>query len=93
MDDEDFTITYVIDTIPNSPVCHKLPTQAKKNVWIVAIIIEDPITDQGALDDLNIHQTPCGKSKVKISLCRRQICQSTYLEDNHSIFYQVRPVV
>ena len=30
LDDEDFTIPYVIDTIPNSPSIHQLPTQAKK---------------------------------------------------------------
>ena len=26
LDDEDFTIPYVIDTIPNSPASHQLPT-------------------------------------------------------------------
>ena len=37
LDDEDFTIPYAIDTIPNSPVSHKLPTKSKNNVWIIAI--------------------------------------------------------
>ena len=36
-DDEDFTIPYVIDTIPNSPDGHQLSTQSKKIVWIIAI--------------------------------------------------------
>ena len=80
LDDEDFTIPYVIDTIPNSPDGHKLLTQAKKNVWIIAINGEDPITAQGEIDELNSHQTPRGKFKVKISLCRRNIYHRTYLE-------------
>ena len=35
--DEYFTIPYVTDTIPNSPVVHKLTTQAKRNLWIISI--------------------------------------------------------
>ena len=31
LDDEDFTIPYLIDTIPNSPAGHQLPTQAYKH--------------------------------------------------------------
>ena len=37
LNDEDFTIPYITDTIPNSPAGHQLPSQAKQNVWIVAI--------------------------------------------------------
>ena len=37
LDDEDFTIPYITDTIPNFPDGHQLPSQAKQNVWIVAI--------------------------------------------------------
>ena len=58
MDDEYFTIPYVIYTIPNSPVGHKLPKQANKNVWIIAINVEEPITAQGVLIKLNCHQNP-----------------------------------
>ena len=36
---EDFTIPYITDTIPNSPSGHKLPSQANRNVWIIAINI------------------------------------------------------
>ena len=36
LDDEYFTIPYITDTIPNSPAGHQLPSQAKRNVWIVA---------------------------------------------------------
>ena len=35
--DEYFTIPYITYTIPNSPVGHQLPSQAKINVWILAI--------------------------------------------------------
>ena len=58
--------------IPNSPASHQLPSQAKRNVWIVAIKEEEPITAQGVLDKLNCHQIPCGKLKIKISLCIRE---------------------
>ena len=50
MDDEDFKIPYVTDTIPNSPPGHQLPSHAKINVWIIDINGEDPITDKGELD-------------------------------------------
>ena len=51
------------------------------------------ITDQGEIYELNCHQTPRGKSKVKISLCRRKSYQIKYLEEICSIFGQVKPVV
>ena len=75
------------------PAIHQLSTQAKHNVWIIAINEEDPITSQGALDKLNIHQTPRGKYKVNISLCRRKGYKRTDFEDVHSIFDPFRPVV
>ena len=58
LDDEDFTIPSVTDTIPNSPAGHQLPTQTKKNVCIIDINEEEPITDQSALDEINRYQTP-----------------------------------
>ena len=60
---------------------------------IVAINGEEPITAQVVLDELNRHQTQRGKSKIKISLCRRKSYQRTDLEEILSRFYQVRPVV
>ena len=80
MDDEYFTIPYITDTIPNSPAGHQLPSQAMRNVWIVAINGGEPITYQGILDEINIHQNPRGKSKIKISLCRRKNYQRIYIE-------------
>ena len=50
LDDEDFKIPYVTDTIPNSPASYQLPTQTKKHLWIIYINGEDPIISQGALD-------------------------------------------
>ena len=93
LDYEDFTIPYIPDTIPNSPAGRQLPTQAKRKFWIIAIDGEDPVTDQGVLDELNSHQIPCRKPKINISLCRRKIFQRTYLEYIRSRFYQIRPVV
>ena len=72
LNDEDFTIPYVTDTIPNPPEGNQLPSQAKRNVWIIAINGEEPITYKCALDELNYHQTLLGKSKAKISLCGRK---------------------
>ena len=62
-------------------------------MWIVAINGEEPIAAQGVLAELTCHQTLQGKSKIKISLCRRKSYQRTYLEEIRSIFDQVRPVV
>ena len=61
LDDEDFTIPYITDTIPNSPAGHQITTQAKQNLCIIAINGEEPITAQGELDELNCHQTTYGK--------------------------------
>ena len=62
-------------------------------MWIVAINREDPITSQGVLDELNRHQNPRGKYKIKIGLFRRKSYQRIDLEEIRSIFDQVRPVI
>ena len=61
-------------------------------MWIVAINGEETITDQVVLDEINRHQNPRGKSKIKISLCRSKSYQRTNIEEIRSIFDQVRPV-
>ena len=53
LDDEYFKIHYVTDTISNSPADHQIPTQDKWNVGIISINVEEPTTNQGALDELN----------------------------------------
>ena len=45
------------------------------------------------LDELNIHQNPWGKSKIKIIICRSHIYQIIDLEEIRSRFYQFIPVV
>ena len=37
LNDEDFSIPCVINTTPNLPDGHQIPTQDKKNAWIIAI--------------------------------------------------------
>ena len=93
MDDEYFTIPFVTDTTPNLPAGHQIPTQAKQNVRIISINGEYPIKSQGVLDELNCYQTTRGKYKVKISIFRRKSYQRKYIEDIHSRFDQVRPLV
>ena len=93
MDYEDFTIPYNTYTIPNSPAGNELPSQDKRNVWIISINGKDPITSQVALDELNINQNPRGKSKVNIGLFIRKSYQIIDIEEIHSIFDQVKPVV
>ena len=61
-------------------------------MWIIDIHVEEPITDQGVLDELNCNQNPCGKSKIKISICRRKSYQITDIDNICSIFDQVRTV-
>ena len=67
LDDGDFTNPYITDTIPNLPTGNKPPSQDKRDVWIIAINEEEPLTAQGVLNELNCHQNPRGKSKIKIS--------------------------
>ena len=55
--------------------------------------MEEPIKYQGALDEINPHQIPYGKPKVKISLCRSKSYQRKNIEKIRSIFDQGRPVV
>ena len=50
MDDYDFTIPYIIYTVPNSLAGQQLTTQAKNILWFIYISGEEPITDKGALD-------------------------------------------
>ena len=93
LDDEDFTIPYITNTIPNSPSGRQLLSQANINVWIVAINGEQPITDQGVLDELNFNQSPRGKSKIEIILFRRESYQRKNIEEIRYRFDQVRPMV
>ena len=86
-------IPYITDIIPNSSVGHQLSTHAKGNMWIMDINREETITAYVSLDELNCHQNPRGKSKFKISLCRRNIHQRTDLEGISSRFDQIIPVV
>ena len=62
-------------------------------MWIIAINGEETITSQGAPGEINHHQTPRGKYKVKICIFRRKSYQRTDLEDIRSRFDQVRPIV
>ena len=64
LDDDEFTIRYITDAIPNSPAGHQLLTQAKQNLGIIAINEEYPTTSQGELDELNHHQNPSRNFKV-----------------------------
>ena len=91
--DEDFIIPYVTGTIPNLPAVHQLSIQDNKNVWIIDINGEEPITAQVALDELNHHKNPHGKSNVKIIICRRKSYHRTDLENICSVFDQFRPLV
>ena len=50
-------------------------------MWIIDINEEEPITSQGPLDEIKHHQTPRGKSKFNISLCRKKSYQRTDIED------------
>ena len=93
LNDENFTTPYINDTIKNSPTRNHVPTQAKTKVCIININGEYLITDQGSIDELNFHQATRVKSKVNISLCRRNSYQRTDLEEIHYIFDQDRPVV
>ena len=63
MNDKDFTIPYITDTIPKLTLGHQLPTQYKRNLWIIDINGEETITDQGSLDELNLHQNPTANQR------------------------------
>ena len=65
----------------------------KKMRVSIAINREYPIIAQGALDEIHCHQTPRGKSTVKISELKMKSYQSKYLKDIWSRFNQFRPVV
>ena len=80
LDDEEFTIPYITNTIPNSSAGHHIPSKAKRNVRIIAINGEEPIKSQGVIDELNRYQTPSGKYNTKISIFRRKSYERTDLE-------------
>ena len=72
MDDEDFKIPYITDTIPNSPAGHQLPSQAKINVWIIAINEEEYITSKDVLNELNPRQNPQGNPRSRSVYAERR---------------------
>ena len=48
LDENMFTVLYILDKIPNSTDIHQLPTQAKNNLCVVAINGEEPIIEKEA---------------------------------------------
>ena len=44
LDDDDFTIPYILDTVPNSPYGYQIPTQDKRHFGIIYINGEEHIT-------------------------------------------------
>ena len=62
-------------------------------MWIISNNVEETITSQGELDEINFHQNTRGKSKAKIIIYRIKSYQRTDIEDICPIFDQVRPVV
>ena len=47
LDDNEFTIPYILDEIMNSPAGNKLPTHANNNIWIIDIHVEEPLAANG----------------------------------------------
>ena len=91
MDENDFTISYIIDNITNSPEGHQL--LPNDNVCIIYNNGEDPIPAKGSLGKLQCYHTQCENSESKISLYRKKIYQFTNIEEPRSIFDQIRPVI
>ena len=84
--DEDFTIPYITDTIPNSPDGHQLLKQAKLNRWIIDINGEEHITCQGALDELNRYQKPMWRIQGQYySIHKEELSENRYLRDSLQI--------
>ena len=71
MDYDDFTIPYIIDTVPNSPEGNQLPTKYKK-LNILDVNGEDPISTKGGLENLKCYQTQHVKPKVNLIFFRRK---------------------
>ena len=68
MDDDEFTIPYIIGTITNYLTFHLLLKQTKKIFRITTINRENPITSIGSLEKLHYYNTQFGNSKVNIIL-------------------------
>ena len=93
MDDDDSNIIYVVDMLPNSPVGCQLPSQAKKNVWIMNFGGEEPIKEKVALEYIKRHQSNKVNSKFNIIICKIKYFQCTDLKELRSGFDQIIPVV
>ena len=52
LDNNEFTIPYILDIVPNSPYVHQLSTQSKKYLFIVSIHGGEQLTEKQLLDEL-----------------------------------------
>ena len=52
MDDEDFSILYLLETIPNYPAGNQLPYQEKNNILVLEIYGEEIINAKVSLEEL-----------------------------------------
>ena len=64
LDNEEFTIPYITDTITNSPAGHQIQKQAKKKLWIIDINGWELIKARGAIDKPGNCQTTHGNQRL-----------------------------
>ena len=81
LNDNEFTIPYILDTITNLPSGNQIKTWSKINVWIISINVEGQITEKGAPDELYIYQNQCGELNFNIILCKRKSASANILRN------------
>ena len=93
-DDTYFNIPYIHKIIPDTPAYEQIPSIHRRNMFIISINDEEPITSTFAIDLLQPRRLRSHASLTfKIQITKRQSSNRTRQQELRSTFDQVRPVI
>ena len=86
-DDKSFNLPILNKLPQRHPWRHFLPTEHLRDVWILAINDEEPLTAVGTLETLNFIQRN-NRTECMAQLHKRETCNGTLLNEYRSLFDQ-----
>jgi hypothetical protein len=93
-DDEYFNIPVLKKCIPDTPAYLEIPASNRRNMFIVSINNEEPITSGFALELLSPRRLRSQDGiKIKVQLVKRISSARSKLQELRSTFDQVRPII
>jgi hypothetical protein len=88
--DEAYHLPFLVNTVSNSVFACSLPPNFRRNIYILTIGSQDPVTIDQVLDAFHLYQVPNATSEVAIWIIKSNNEPRTYLEEQPTMFNQGR---